>query len=166
MDWRSLVKTVAPVLGTALGGPLGGAATKFLAGKILGEDATEADLEEWVAGASPEQLLQLKQLDQQFEKEMRALDVDVMRLDQADRDSARGLAKNDMRPHIVISGIYTAMYGFALYFLLSGQVQIPPEQNTLAISVMSILTAAQGQIMNFWFGSSSGSKEKTAKIGG
>ena len=63
MDWKALVKTVAPVLGTALGGPLGGAATKFLTGKLLGdENASEQELADFIGGASPEQLLQIKQL--------------------------------------------------------------------------------------------------------
>lgn len=165
MDWKGLIKTVAPVLGTALGGPLGGAATKFLTGKLLGDEtATEEDLENWLQTASPEQLLQLKTLDQQFEKDMRALDVDVMKLDQADRDSARGLAKNDMRPHIVISAVYTGMYGVVLYMLLSGTVQVEEDMMGLVMAVVGILTAAQTQILNFWFGSSAGSKEKTAKL--
>jgi len=33
-DWKKVVSTVAPVLGTALGGPLAGAATKFIADKF------------------------------------------------------------------------------------------------------------------------------------
>jgi hypothetical protein len=30
--------------------------------------------------------------------------------------------------------------------------------------VLGVLTAGQVQIMNFWFGSSSGSKDKTSKL--
>lgn len=165
MDWKGIVKTIAPVLGTALGGPLGGAATKFLTGKLLGdEDASEQDLADFVNGASPEQLLHIKQLDQQFEKDMRALDVDVMKLDQADRASARTLAQNDMRPHIVISAIYTIMYGLVLYMLLDGKVDVPADQMGLVMAVVGILTAAQTQILNFWFGSSAGSKAKSVQM--
>jgi hypothetical protein len=50
--------------------------------------------------------------------------------------------------------------------LLSGQVIIPPDIKDMVMTLLGIMTAAQAQIMNFWFGSSSGSKEKTSKLAG
>ena len=165
MDWKGLVKTVAPVLGTALGGPLGGVATKFIAGKLLGdENASEEDIAEFVTGASPEQLVRLRELDNEFKLEMRRLNVDVMKIDAADRDSARKLAGVNMKPHMVISAVYTTMYAVVLYVVITGGADIPEAQVSLVDNVIGVLTAAQLMIMTFWFGSSSGSKEKTAKM--
>ena len=77
-DWKALVKTVAPVLGTALGGPLAGAATAAITKAVLGSDtATEKDIEAALATASPEILLKLKEADQAFETRMTELGIDV-----------------------------------------------------------------------------------------
>lgn len=77
MDWKNIIGSVAPVLGTALGGPFGGAATKWLAGKLLGdENASESDLADAVLRASPEKLAEIKRLDNDFEVKMKELGIE------------------------------------------------------------------------------------------
>ncbi len=56
----SLVRTVAPSLASAVGGPLAGMAVRTISDALLGKpDGTEAELAEAAAKATPEQLLQL-----------------------------------------------------------------------------------------------------------
>lgn len=44
-DWKAIVKTVAPALGTALGGPLAGTAVKVLSEALLGHsDGKEEEI--------------------------------------------------------------------------------------------------------------------------
>lgn len=103
-DWKSIVKTIAPALGTALGGPMAGIATKFIADKFLGNpEATEKEIAEAVFSATPDQLLKLKELDNSFNLEMKRLDVDVYNIDYLDRDSARKrqMAVKDNTPAIL-----------------------------------------------------------------
>ena len=77
-DWKSIVRTVAPVLGTAIGGPLGGLATRTIAGALLGdENATEDQIAAAVQSASPDQLLALKKADEEFKVRMKELDIDI-----------------------------------------------------------------------------------------
>ena len=52
-----------------------------------------------------------------------------------------------------------------LYLIFSGEVNIEVGMKDTAIYVLGILSAGIAQIMNFWFGSSSGSKEKTNLMG-
>ena len=164
MDWKTVVKNVAPVIGTALGGPMGGSAVKFLTGKLLGDEtAPESDLEAFITTANPEQLFKLKQLDVEFKVQMRQLGVDVMKLDAADRASARTLAHTDMRPHILLSGLYTFAYAALVWAVITGRVQAVDSMMALVMAVVGSLTAGQTQILNFWFGSSSGSKTKEQK---
>jgi hypothetical protein len=61
------LKSVAPALATALGGPLAGAAVSFLSSK-LGVDPTL--VQQTVAGMTGDQLLKMKELDFQFQEEM------------------------------------------------------------------------------------------------
>lgn len=164
MDWKSLVKTVAPVLGTALGGPMAGAATKFIADKLLGNPAaTEQDVAEAVLGASAEQLTNLRKLDQDFKLRMRELDVDVFKLEVQDKDSARRLFSVNIWPQVTLSAVYTIGYFAMLYMFMSGNVEVTADLRTEFGMVLGVMTAAQVEIMHFWFGSSLGSKTKDAR---
>jgi hypothetical protein len=70
----SILSTVAPMIATALGGPLAGAAVSFLASK-LGVDP--AIVEQTVAGMTPAQLVQMKELDNQFNLEMAKVGISL-----------------------------------------------------------------------------------------
>lgn len=102
LDWKTIVKNIAPALGTALGGPIGGIATKFIADKFLGNpQASEQEIAQAINAASPEQLVKLKELDLNFQVEMGKQGVDLYALEVQDRSSARNreadLAKSGMR---------------------------------------------------------------------
>ena len=117
-----------------------------------------------ILGSPPAQMLQAKQADQLFKVEMKKLKIDVFKLDVADRASARTLASADMSPHIILSTLYTVGYIGLLWFLITGQVVIAEGTEGMVGPIVGVLTAAQVQIMNFWFGSSSGSKVKDAAM--
>ena len=166
MDWKDIVKNIAPVIGGTIGGPFGAIGMKFLAGKLLGnENATEADIENAVLNASPQLLQELKLADLQFKKDMAELGFKESELHVKDRDSARKMAiSQGMTPQILLSGIYTVGYFVLLYQFMTGEVVIPSDTKAEFNMVLGVMTAAQIQIMNFFFGSSAGSKEKTAKL--
>jgi len=167
VSWQDIVKAVAPTLGMALGGPMGGAATKFLADKLLGKDGGDnKDLESFVLGANPEQLAELKKIDSEFKVKMRELDIDVFALEIKDLDSARGLFKVNIWPQIVLSAIFITGYFAILYMLFSGGVAISESMRDVVNILLGVLTAAVPQILSFWFGSSLGSKEKTHSMKG
>lgn len=152
--WKDIVKTVAPKLGTALGGPMAGIATKFIADKLLGnQDASEDEIAAAITGATPADLQKLREADQQYE-------IEVLRIQAADRDSARKIA--DKRPQIVLSGVYSIGYFGLIFGLMAGWLALPDkgQAGTLMAGLVGILTAAQSNIIQFWFGSSSGSKDK------
>ena len=167
MSWQDIVKAVAPTLGMALGGPMGGAATKFLTDKLLGDNGGDSeDLESFILGASPEQLAELKKIDNEFKVKMRELDINVYELEQKSVEGARGLYKVNIWPQIVLSAIFIIGYFGILYMLFSGEVSISESQRDVVNILLGVLTAAVPQILSFWFGSSLGSKEKTHSMKG
>lgn len=167
MNLKGILKTVAPVLGTAIGGPFGGMAGKFIA-HALGKDEpkTENELSELVQGAlgDPELTLKLKEADDAFKAKMRELGVDVFRLEIDDRKNARDLAKVNMLPQIIISTIFILAFSLICYMVFSGKVQLDGVAKDIVVYLLGILSAGVTQIMNFWFGSSAGSKEKTHSL--
>jgi hypothetical protein len=164
MDWKSLLGTVAPILGTALGGPFGGMAFKAIAEALGLSEQTEEAISTALSGAKPEDLLKLKQADQQFAKDMKALDVDLAKLEQSDRQSARELvtvAKSytpSVLSWLVIVGAFV-MYGYLIRF--GNPVGL---DDVLLGRMLGTLDTAFGLVLAYWLGTSFSSRQKDATI--
>lgn len=170
MKFKSLLKSIAPALGAAYGGPFSGIAGKMIA-NALGEPEPKNDnaLVKMVRRAlsDPELTLKLKQADQAFELKMKELDVDIFETEVADRSNARELFKVNIWPQIILSILFIAGYFVVLAIVfqaLHGDEEVNKEVLVLASTLLGIFTGEIPRIMSFWFGSSAGSKDKTAKI--
>ena len=162
MNWKKIVGNLAPTIATALGGPLAGTATKFIASELLGNgNAKKRDIEAFISNATPDQLAKLRQIDNDFAIKMAELDVNVFELEVKDRDSARGLAKQNMWPQIILSTLFIIGYFLVVGVLFSGVVVINDSIRDMSNILLGVLTANIPTIMAFWFGSSHGSKLKT-----
>ena len=160
-DWNSIIGALAPTIATALGGPLAGTATKFLSAALLGnENATPAHLEATILGGSPETLARIKKIDADFKVEMERIGVDLYALEIDDRKDARGLAKVNMIPQMTLSVIFIGGYFAIVWMLFSGRVVIDDSIRDMSNILLGVLTANIPSIMQFWFGSSHGSKQK------
>jgi hypothetical protein len=157
----NLVRTVAPTIASAVGGPLAGMATRAISEALLGKpDGSEQELAEAAAKATPEQLLALKQAENDFAIKMRELDIDLERIANEDRDSARNreVATKDWTPRI-LAGLITVGYFGALFYMLRNG--LPQHGGSEAMLVMlGTLGTAWGGVVAYYFGSSAGSKAK------
>ncbi len=157
----NLVRTVAPSLASAVGGPLAGMAVRTISEALLGKpDGTEDELAQAAAKATPEQLLALKKAEQDFAVKMRELDIDLERIANADRDSARNreVKTRDWTPRL-LAGLITAGYFGALFYMLRNG--LPQHGGSEAMLVMlGTLGTAWGGVVAYYFGSSAGSKAK------
>lgn len=155
----SVLKRLAPTVATAVGGPFGGMAAAVLA-DALGVD--EDKVEDAILSGNPEVLMKVKESDQAFKTRMRELGIREQELHQKDRGSAREMAaKLGMWPQVVLSVVYTVGYFVMLYLLISGQWHPPEGAEELVAGLVGVLTAGVMKVMDFWFGSSVGSKQKT-----
>ena len=161
----NLVRTVAPSIASAVGGPLAGMATKAISEALLGKpDGSEEELLQAATKATPEQLLALKKAENDFALQMRELDIDLERIAGADRDSARNreIKTKDLTPKILAAGITVGYFGVLFYMLTHG---LPTTGGSEAMLVMlGTLGTAFGGVMAYYFGSSAGSKEKTEAL--
>ncbi len=98
VDWKAIVKGISPILGTALGGPAGGAALAAISNAVLGKrDGTEAEVAAAVAGGNPDTYLQLRRAEHDFLVKMKEQDVkleeiysgDVVQVNQTMREEAK-----------------------------------------------------------------------------
>ena len=159
------LKVFSPVLGTALGSPLAGAALSFLVAKLFPEDKTQsqnvipnnADILKLVSQASPDTILAIKQAEYEFVKFRESLQLQELDLNLKDVQSARELSKNTIKPQFYMSimfiiGYFIVLFGSAA--LLATTKDLNASVLTLFTALLGILTASIPQILSFWFGSS------------
>jgi hypothetical protein len=161
----NLVRTVAPSIAGAVGGPLASMATRAISEALLGHpDGSQDELVDAAAKATPEQLLALKEAENNFVIRMRELDIDIERIANADRDSARNreVATKDWTPRILATAVTSGYFGVLFFMLIHG---LPPNSNSEVMFVMlGTLGTTWGGVIAYYFGSSAGSKEKTDAI--
>ena len=144
-DWKSAVRSVAPILGTSLGGPIGGAATKMISNALLGkEDGTEDEISMAMQTASPEALVALKEADNSFKMKMKELGIKEKDLVFGDKRSAREMnARTKARTPSILAYILTVMVGCMVYGLMKWTL---PEGNVNVINIVF------GSVMTAWIG--------------
>ena len=162
-DWKSTLATVAPGLATALGGPLAGMAVK-MATDALGIEPNEAALEAVISVGDPDTLAKLKSVESDFKVRMRELEIEEIRIAGKDRASARELFKVDKIPQMTLSFVFVSGYFTTLGMMMAGIWVIPVEMRDVIILLLGLMTREIPTIMQFWFGSSSGSKDKGGKL--
>ena len=153
---KNIVGAVAPTIGSAMGGPLGGMAMGKIA-EVLGVSNDQKSVQQAIQNATPEQMIEIKKAEQEFEAQMKKLDVDVFQLETQDKQHARGMFSKDWTARII--GLVT-IGGFLGYiFLVTLQ---PPEQNSEALInlVLGYLGGLASAIISFYFGASHSSDKK------
>jgi hypothetical protein len=158
---KQVIGTVAPLLGTALGGPFGGLAGTLLA-KALGTSDPKAQ-EQLIASADPAILLQLKAAENELQEHMRQLDIDEKKLSFDDTANARAreIALHDNTPKYLAYLITIGFFGVLVYLIVYGKPQTGGD--VMLVLVGSLGTAWTG-IVGYYFGSSAGSAAKTDTI--
>jgi hypothetical protein len=163
--WKDIVRNVAPALGAALLGPQAGAAIGVLSETFLGrKDGTAAELEaRFTAGWKPEDELKLRELEQTFALALLERVNAAEAIDAADRASAREREKSlkDWTPQSLAVATFAAF--FVLLFLMVRH-SIPASNQQVMNILLGVLAGAVTQILNYYFGSSTGSASARAVI--
>lgn len=148
--FKNVIGTIVPTLGAAVGGPLGGMATKVIA-DALGCGESEKEIEKAINNATPEQLLELKKAERDFEVRMKELDVDVFALETADKQNARSHFAKDYTAKFI--GIVMVIF-FCSYIAMV--TVMPPEQNSMELInlVLGYLGGLVSAVISFYFGAS------------
>jgi len=152
---KGVLSAVAPGLGAAVSSPLGGMAMDMVA-QALGCKNETKEIEKAMQKATPEQLAELKKLDNEFDLKMKELDVDIYALETADIQDARKTFSKDWTARIIGVAVIGGFMGYI--FLVTLQ---PPEQNSEALInlVLGYLGGLASAIISFYFGASHSSDD-------
>lgn len=141
--------------------PFGGMAANFIKDALgLDKEATEQQMLEAVKNATPEQVVALKNAEYEFKTKLKELDVDVIELEQKDRDSARRMQTKtkSLVPAVLSVSITVGFFGALYTMLIDG---VPPGEKDVLLVMLGALGTAWANVCQYWFGSSTGSKDKT-----
>jgi hypothetical protein len=162
MDW--LVK-LAPTAATLLGGPLAGMAISAIGDALGLKEATKEKITEVLQSGTmtPEQLAALKTAEANLKIKLKELDIKVEEIHAQDRDSAR---KMQIQNRSWIPAVLTIVTvgGFFLLLVGSATGHYRLEGSDIMMLLLGVLARETAGVYAYWFGSSSGSAQKTEML--
>lgn len=164
IDLKQILRAAAPMLGTALGGPFGAVAGKLVAEALGNPDAKPDEIAHALAVATPEQMLQLKQAEQDFQARMASMGFEntqkLAALDVDDRKSARDMQVSQRSFIPAVLSIITVLGFFGLLIGAAAGLVTLTGSDVLML-LLGVLARETASVYAFWLGSSSGSQQKT-----
>lgn len=168
MDWKDVAGAVgkaAPMLGTLLGGPAGGAVGAIIASAIGTDNSPEAV--EAAIVSNPDALIKLREIEANKTVRLQELVEDhakaIIQAETADRASARAMQTStpSKMPAILTCGVGAAFFVAlgALFFF-----PIPMENRDTIVYMCGQLAAAFAACLAFWVGTTRQSENKTAML--
>lgn len=153
-DAIGVLAKVAPLLASAVGGPLAGTATSAIISALgLAPDTTPQAAAAAVVNASPDQLLALKKADADFSVAMGRLNLDRDKLVFDDRASARAreAAVKDHAPFALAVAVTCGFFGLLGAMLYH---DLPTGNAAILNTMLGSLGTAWVMAMSYYFGAS------------
>ncbi|MBF0121157.1 MAG: hypothetical protein HQK79_20180 [Desulfobacterales bacterium] len=168
MDLKDLgifISKSAPLLGSVICNPAG-AITNMIISTIASKFNTDANKPEELVKAiqaDPQSLIKLKQIEKEYNGE---IELELERIRLADTNSARErekaifavTGKKDIHMY-ALSWVIVA--GFLIFCALLMYHAFPKEQENLIFLIVGTLSSGFGTVIQYFFGSSKGSADKT-----
>ena len=157
MKLGGLLKSLAPTIASAAGGPMAGMAVKMAAKKLgLPDTATANEIEDLIE-REPDKAVMVREADKDFKNRIREMEIDLesFKTEVEDRKDARENFATDWTPK-VFSVLTLLLYGgFVMIVTL-----MPHDQNdeTIISLVLGQLSGILGTAAAFFYGGSSGKK--------
>jgi|TARA_R100000030_G_scaffold96588_1_gene84869 hypothetical protein len=156
MKLGGLLKSLAPTIASAAGGPMAGMAVKMAAQKLGVPDATANEIEDLIE-KQPEKAVLLKEADNDFKNRIREMEIDLesFKTEVDDRKDARANFATDWTPK-VFTVLTLLLYGaFVMIVTL-----MPHDQSdeTIISLVLGQLSGILGTAAAFYYGGSSAKK--------
>ena len=154
MEW---LKTVAPTIATALGGPLAGMAVSAVA-KAIGVSPDEVQDVISSGKLTAEQVASIQLAELELKKQAQSMNLDFAKLMAEDKKSARDMqiATKSWIPALLAVFVTIGFFGI----LLGLMTEHFKTSDALMLMLGSLATAWTG-VMAFYFGSSASSQAKT-----
>ncbi len=157
MKLGGLLKSLAPNIASAAGGPLAGMAVKMVAAKLSLPESTTANEIEDLIEREPDKAVLVKQADEDFKLKIREMEIDLesFKTEVEDRKDARAAFATDLTPKL-FSVLTLLLYGAFVLMV----TMMPHDQNdeTIISLVLGQLSGILGTAAAFYYGGSNAKK--------
>ena len=154
MKLGGLLKSLAPTIASAAGGPMAGMAVKMAAQKLGIPDATANEIEDLIE-REPEKAVLLKEADKDFKDRIREMEIDLesFKTEVEDRKDARSKFSGDITPKVfcILALILYGAYVMAVTIMTHDQ-----NDETIISLVLGQLSGILGTCAGFFYGGSNG----------
>ena len=149
MKLGGLLKSLAPNIASAAGGPLAGMAVKMVAAKLSLPESTTANEIEDLIEREPDKAVLVKQADEDFKLKIREMEIDLesFKTEVEDRKDARAAFSTDLTPKL-FSVLTLLLYGAFVLMV----TMMPHDQNdeTIISLVLGQLSGILGTAAAFY----------------
>jgi hypothetical protein len=159
MNWsdiKGIVGNIAPLVGTALGGPAG-AAIGGMVSSALGVDNTP-DAVAQALKSNPEAAIKLRQFELENEQDIRQHAFKILNAELNDKQGARETHKHNPMPMLICIAL-TFMVSGGAYMLFT--MDIPVDNKNIANLLFGTVLGQWGASIAYWVGTTRASSEKT-----
>ena len=165
MEW---LKQLAPTAATLLGGPLAGMAVDAIGNALGLKDATKDQVKDLLVSGTlnADQMAAIKKAEADLILKVKELDIDMEKVHAGDRASARDMAAKtgDIWTPRIIALVVFIVWGAVNWKLFNGTIS--GDMRELVARALGTLDGTLLAVVYYYFGSSSGSKDKTEAIAG
>lgn len=155
----NFLSKIAPFLSSALGlaGPWGALAGSVLKAATGAKSGDSTDIELALSKATPDQIAAIKKAEEDFQVQMKALDIksvdDLEQMANEDRANARNreIQVRDHTPEFLASMITFGFFGTLWWVFVHG---VAPTVHDLAMTMVGTLGTAWIGVCSYYFGSS------------
>lgn len=163
MEW---LKQLAPTAATLLGGPLAGMAVDAIGNALGMKDATKDQVKDLLTSGTlnADQMAAIKKAEADLILKVKELDIDMEKVHAGDRASARDMAAKtgDIWTPRIIALVVFIVWGAVNWKLFNGTIS--GDMRELVARALGTLDGTLLAVVYYYFGSSSGSKDKTEAI--
>lgn len=152
MKLGSLLKSLAPTIASAAGGPMAGMAVKMAATKLGIPNATANEIEDLIE-REPEKAVVLKQADKEFKDRIREMEIDLeaFKTEVGDRKDAREKFSDDLTPKVFC---LLALILYGAYVMVVTIMPLDANSETVISLVLGQLSGILGTCAAFFYGGS------------
>lgn len=161
MNWSELGEAVAgyaPLLGSVIGGPAGGAIGSIVASVFGVQNEPDAILE--AVKADPEAAIKLRMIELDNKAELQKIAVELAKSEILDKQNARKENKHSKVPAI-LSGVLSLVIIGIIYLLF--YTVVPEGSKDVLFMLLGVVVKEWGGAMQYWFGTTRSSANKDLK---
>lgn len=164
MNWLETLKTLAPTVATALGGPLAGAAVSALGGILGVPDATQATIGNLFKDGqlTAENLAEIRKLELQYQNDEKERGFKYSELEFKNQDSARQM---QIATHSKMPGTLTILVTIGFFSILALLFFHPElKGNEIVMVMVGQLSAVWAGCVSFYTGTTYSSASKNSLL--